>query len=373
MRSATLRWRATGIYWKPVWAVLAEAFELVLANAMHVKNVPGRKTDVNDAMWLADLLAHGLIRSSFVPPMAVQARRDLTRARKQLMRKRSRTFSGSTKTLQAANLKLGSVLSDIMGASGRAILDVLAQSQTDPECLADQVHTRIRASRAQLVEALRGRISDPPAPAAAHPPRPGRCHHDPRRQRCRGRCHRLRDRRRHGFRVGGPRVRISLPPAASLQTLGSLSRRSPQVCNIEDKASGTQLIQELITDGFHRVVRYKPECDKVMRLHAQTALIENGFVYIPEIAPWLAEYLHEMMVFPKGKHDDQVDSTAQFLDWFKTPMAGWGIYDFYRQKAEALAAVERGEEPKPVESQIPDLMEVYREAREHFDRGRYAT
>jgi hypothetical protein len=181
-----------------------------------VKGVPGRKTDVNDAMWLADLLAHGLIRSSFVPPMAVQARRDLTRARKQLMRKRSRTFSGSTKTLQAANLKLGSVLSDIMGASGRAILDVLAQSQTDPECLADQVHTRIRASRAQLVEALRGRISDPPAPAAAHPPRPGRCHHDPRRQRCRGRCHRLRDRRRHGFRVGGPRVRISLPPGQSL-------------------------------------------------------------------------------------------------------------------------------------------------------------
>jgi Transposase len=81
MRSATLRWRATGIYWKPVWAVLAEAFELVLANAMHVENAPGRKTDVNDAMWLADLLAHGLIRSSFVPPMAVQARRDLTRSR----------------------------------------------------------------------------------------------------------------------------------------------------------------------------------------------------------------------------------------------------------------------------------------------------
>jgi len=78
----------TGIYWKPVWAVLAAAFELVLANAMHVKNVPGRKNDVNDAMWLADLLAHGLIRSSFVPPMAVQALRDLTRARKQLVREK---------------------------------------------------------------------------------------------------------------------------------------------------------------------------------------------------------------------------------------------------------------------------------------------
>ena len=139
---------------------------------------------------------------------------------------------------------------------------------------------------------------------------------------------------------------------------------------IEDKASGTQLIQELITDGFHRVVRYKPECDKIMRLHAQTALIENGFVYLPETAPWLAEYLHEMMVFPKGKHDDQVDSTAQFLDWFKTPMAGWGIYEFYRQKAAALAAAARGEEPKPAESQVPNLMEVYRKAREQFDRGR---
>jgi predicted phage terminase large subunit-like protein len=74
------------------------------------------------------------------------------------------------------------------------------------------------------------------------------------------------------------------------------------------------LIQELIADGFHRVKRYKPECDKIMRLHAQTATIENGFVHLPEAAPWLAEYLHEMTVFPKGKHDDQVGSTAQFLD-----------------------------------------------------------
>ncbi len=103
---------------------------------------------------------------------------------------------------------------------------------------------------------------------------------------------------------------------------------------IEDKASGTQLIQELIADGFHRVTRYKPECDKIMRLHAQTAIIENGFVHLPEAAPWLAEYLHEMTVFPKGKHDDQVDSTAQFLDWFKKPFPGQGIYEFYRMQAE---------------------------------------
>ncbi len=105
---------------------------------------------------------------------------------------------------------------------------------------------------------------------------------------------------------------------------------------IEDKASGTQLIQELITDGCHGVTRYQPECDKIMRLHAQTGMIENGFVHIPETAPWLAEYLHEMTVFPKGKHDDQVDSTAQFLDWFKRPMPSWGIFELTRRMAEKL-------------------------------------
>src|SRR5689334_16139563 len=88
---------------------------------------------------------------------------------------------------------------------------------------------------------------------------------------------------------------------------------------IEDKASGTQLIQELINEGCYAVTRYQPTTDKIMRLHAQTALIENGFVRIPEEAPWLAEYLHELTVFPKGKHDDQADSTAQFLDWYKKP------------------------------------------------------
>jgi predicted phage terminase large subunit-like protein len=105
---------------------------------------------------------------------------------------------------------------------------------------------------------------------------------------------------------------------------------------IEDKASGTQLIQELITEGFHRVTRYQPDCDKIMRLNAQTGLIENGFVYIPQKASWLAEYLHELTVFPKGKHDDQVDSTAQFLDWFKRPFPGQGIFEYYRMKFEEL-------------------------------------
>src|SRR5438034_1575462 len=105
---------------------------------------------------------------------------------------------------------------------------------------------------------------------------------------------------------------------------------------IEDKASGTQLIQELIADGCYGVTRYQPTIDKIMRLHAQTAMIENGFVYIPETAPWLAEYLHELTVFPNGKHDDQVDSNAQFLHWVNKPIPCWGIYELTRRQAEKL-------------------------------------
>ena len=102
---------------------------------------------------------------------------------------------------------------------------------------------------------------------------------------------------------------------------------------IEDKASGTQLIQELIADDCRAVTRYQPTTDKIMRLHAQTALIENGFVHIPEEASWLAEYLHELTVFPRGKHDDQADSTAQFLEWYKKPGPNDGYYEWLRIKA----------------------------------------
>src|SRR5690606_23698962 len=104
---------ATGVYWKPLWHVLEEHFELVLANAAHVKNVPGRKTDVNDAMWLADLLAHGLIRPSFVPPAPVQELRTLTRTRKQFVRERAAQVQRLDKILEDANLKLSSVVSDL--------------------------------------------------------------------------------------------------------------------------------------------------------------------------------------------------------------------------------------------------------------------
>jgi transposase len=111
---------ATGVYWKPVWHVLSDGdFTLVLANAAHVKNVPGRKTDVNDATWLADLLAHGLIRSSFVPDGQTQEMRTLLRTRKQLVRECSRHVQRLQKTLADANIKLDSVISDIVGLSGR--------------------------------------------------------------------------------------------------------------------------------------------------------------------------------------------------------------------------------------------------------------
>ena len=116
---------------------------------------------------------------------------------------------------------------------------------------------------------------------------------------------------------------------------------------IEDKASGTQLIQELVADGLHPVTRYQPQSDKIMRMHAQTAMIENGFVHLPKEAAWLAEYLHELTVFPKGKDDDQVDSTAQMLDWFKRagsgPSTNAGIWHLYKELAEKT----RMETPKP--------------------------
>jgi transposase len=149
---------ATGVYWKPVWHLLEEHFGLVLANAQHIRNVPGRKTDVNDATWIADLLAHGLIRSSFVPPAPIQELRDLTRTRKQLVREISQHSLRIQKTLEDANVKLGSVLSDVLGSSGRAILNALIAGQSDPEQLADLAQGTARKKRTELVAALHGRI-----------------------------------------------------------------------------------------------------------------------------------------------------------------------------------------------------------------------
>jgi predicted phage terminase large subunit-like protein len=112
----------------------------------------------------------------------------------------------------------------------------------------------------------------------------------------------------------------------------------PQTIVIEDRASGTQLIQDLIGDGLSHVARFSPDGDKIMRLHAQSAVIENGFVFVPEEAPWLADYLAELTTFPAGRHDDQVDSTAQFLAWTKIRPPGSGFLDYYRQEAERLRA-----------------------------------
>ena len=151
---------ATGVYWKPVWHVLEGDFTLVLANAMHIRNVPGRKSDMNDATWIADLLAHGLIRSSFVPPAPIQDLRDLTRTRKQLVREIARHTLRIQKTLEDANLKMTQVISDILGTSGRAILKALVAGETDPERLADLTSGRLKATRADLVDALHGRVTE---------------------------------------------------------------------------------------------------------------------------------------------------------------------------------------------------------------------
>ena len=150
---------ATGVYWKPVWHLLEGRFALTLANAQHIRNVPGRKTDVNDAMWIADLLAHGLIRDSFVPPTQIQELRDLTRTRKQLVREIGQHSQRIQKVLETANIKLGSVLSDVLGKSGRAMLQAIIAGEDDPERLADLALGTARTKRSALVEALRGHVT----------------------------------------------------------------------------------------------------------------------------------------------------------------------------------------------------------------------
>ena len=150
---------ATGIYWKPVWHALEGELELVLANAAHIKNVPGRKTDVNDATWIADLLAHGLIRGSFVPDASIQELRALTRTRKQLVREKAAHVQRIQKTLEDANLKIASVATNIMGQGGRAIVEALIAGQTNPEKLADLTGGRLKANRSAIVESLRGRVT----------------------------------------------------------------------------------------------------------------------------------------------------------------------------------------------------------------------
>ena len=152
---------ATGVYWKPVWHILSdEDFELILVNAAHVKNVPGRKTDVNDATWLAELVAHGLVKASFVPPREVDDLRTLMRTRKQFVRERVSHVQRIQKTLETANIKLDSVISDIVGQSGRAMLEGLIAGEADPIKLASLGNHRLRATPAELAAALDGRVTE---------------------------------------------------------------------------------------------------------------------------------------------------------------------------------------------------------------------
>ena len=151
---------ATGIYWKPVWNILGDGdFVLTLANAAHVKNVPGRKTDVNDATWLADLLAHGLVRGSFVPDAPTQEQRGLLRTRKQLTRERTSHVQRLQKTLEDANIKLDSVITDIVGVSGRKMIAAIIAGETDATSLARLANSRLKASPAELQAALHGRVT----------------------------------------------------------------------------------------------------------------------------------------------------------------------------------------------------------------------
>jgi len=151
---------STGVYWKPVWHILEGSVELVLANAAEVRNVPGRKTDVNDAAWLADLIAHGLVRGSFVPPQEIQDLRELTRTRKQLSREVVEHAQRIQKVLETCNIKLRSVASDVLGKSGREILKALIGGETDATKLADLAQGTLRAKRGLLIEALAGKVRD---------------------------------------------------------------------------------------------------------------------------------------------------------------------------------------------------------------------
>lgn len=152
---------ATGVYWKPVWNILSDgAFDLIVANAAHIKNVPGRKTDVNDASWIADLMACGLIRASFVPEQEIQDLRALLRTRKQLTREQTSHVQRIQKTLEEANIKLDQVISDILGVSGRRMIEAMIEGLRNPVKLAELADRRIKASPKQLYDALHGRLTE---------------------------------------------------------------------------------------------------------------------------------------------------------------------------------------------------------------------
>jgi transposase len=151
---------STGIYWRPVYQILEERMTVLLVNAAHVSKVPGRKTDVKDCEWLAELLEHGLLRGSFVPPAPIRELRELTRSRRQLVEIHSQTANRVQKVLETANIKLGDVATDVLGASGRAMLKALIAGERDPVMLAGLALGRLKDKRAALEQVLNGRFTD---------------------------------------------------------------------------------------------------------------------------------------------------------------------------------------------------------------------
>src|SRR6202166_2988676 len=151
---------STGVYWKPIYAILEGALEIVVANAQHIKKVPGRKTDVKDAEWIADLLCHGLLRSSFVPPKPIRELRDLMRYRRKLVESQAAERNRLLKLLETANIKLASVATDVFGVSGRAMLKALILGTASSEEMAALAKGRLRRKHADLILALDGRIED---------------------------------------------------------------------------------------------------------------------------------------------------------------------------------------------------------------------
>lgn len=150
---------STGVYWKPVWNLLEGQFEVMLVNAQHIKAVPGRKTDQKDSEWIADLLQHGLLRASFVPPTPIRELRDLTRYRASLAQEINRIANRIQKVLEDANIKLASVATDALGASGRTMLEAIVGGEKDSERLAEMARGKLRNKIPELQEALQGRIS----------------------------------------------------------------------------------------------------------------------------------------------------------------------------------------------------------------------
>jgi len=155
-----LAMESTGVYWKPVYAILEGALQIVVANAQHVKKVPGRKTDVKDAEWIAELLCHGLLRSSFVPPQPIRELRDFTRYRRKLVESRSSERNRLLKVLETANIKLASVATDVFGTSGRLMLRALIEGKSTPQEMADLAKGLLRKKIPELELALEGKLEE---------------------------------------------------------------------------------------------------------------------------------------------------------------------------------------------------------------------